>query len=194
MKEKEHVQLTLEDRKYLLWKRYVHTKSSYDHSAFLRAEYENNIVKKMKDKPKIFWRYVNSKLKTRERIPTFKNMNGTFSVSPLEEVEALNQYLLMKLNDIPISPDVSSEHLNTIGFTKEMILEKLQALSPSKSKGPDGWHPYFLRELSEELSKHMSMLFQKSLKERVVPTDWLRTCITVIHKTEQRKFLVTIDP
>ena len=115
----------------------------------LRAEYENNIVKKIKGKPKIFWRYVNSKLKTRERIPTFKNMDGTFSVSPLDKAEALIQYLSSifvdeNLNVIPILPDMSSgEHLNSIVFTKEMILEKLQALNPSKSQGPHGWHlPY----------------------------------------------------
>ena len=70
--------LRLKNRKHILWKRYIHTKSSYDHSAFvrcknmlrnltknLRANYENNIVKKIMEKPKNFWRYVNSKLKTR---------------------------------------------------------------------------------------------------------------------------------
>ena len=182
-------------------KKYIHTKSSYDHSAFLRcksrlsnltkklrAEYENNIVR----------RYVNSKLKTRERIPTFKNMDGTFSVSPLEKAEALNQYFGSifvdeNLNGIPIST-VSSKHLNSIRFTKEMILEKLQVLNPSKSKGPDGWHPYFLRELSEELSESLSMLFQQYLKERVVPTDWLRVCITAIHKNGAKGILSNYRP
>ena len=90
--------LRLKNKKHLLWKRYINTKSSYDHSAFvtcknrlrnltrhLRAEYENNIVKKIKSKPKIFWKYVNSKLKTREKIPTLNNMDGTFSVSSLEK-------------------------------------------------------------------------------------------------------------
>ena len=116
--------LCQQNRKHL-----IHTKSAYDHSAFLRcknslrnltknfrAEYESDIVKKIKGKPKIFWRYVNSKLKTRERIPTLKNMDGTFSVSPREKAEALNQYFCSifldeNLNDIPISPDVpSGEH------------------------------------------------------------------------------------
>ena len=125
--------LCLQNRKHLLWKRYTNTKSAYDHSAFLRcknsrrinltknlrAEYENNIVKKIKGKQKIFWRYVNSKLKT-----TLQNLDDTFSVSPLEKAEALNQYFSSifvdeNLNDIPISPDVSSgEHLNSIVFTK----------------------------------------------------------------------------
>ena len=58
----------------------------------LSAEYENNIVKKIKEKPKIFRRFVNSKLKTREIIPTLKNLDGTFSVTPREKAETLNQY------------------------------------------------------------------------------------------------------
>ena len=51
-------------------------------------------------------------------------MDGTFSVSPLEKAEALNQYFSSifvdeNLNDIPISPDVSSgEHLNSIVLQK----------------------------------------------------------------------------
>ena len=140
--------LRLKNRKHILWKRYTHTKSSYDHSAFvrcknmlrnltknLRAKYENNIVKKIKEKPKIFWRYVNSKLKTRERIPTLKNLDGTFSVTPREKAETLNQYFgSIFVNETPILPDMfTGEHLNSIVFTEEMILEKLQALNPSKS-------------------------------------------------------------
>ena len=75
--------LHIKNWKHLLWKRYIQTKLAYDHSAFLRcknslrnltknlrAEYEKNIVKKIKGKPEIFLRYVNLKLKTRERIPT----------------------------------------------------------------------------------------------------------------------------
>ena len=72
-----------------------------------------------------------------------------------------------------------------------MILEKLQALNPRKSQGPDGWHPYFLRELSEELSRPVSILFQK---ERVIPADWLRACITAIHKKGARDILSTYRP
>ena len=75
-----------------------------------------------------------------------------------------------------------------------MILEKLQALNPSKSQGPDGWHPYFLKELSEELSILLSILFQKSLKERVVPADWLRACITAIHKKGAKDILSNYRP
>ena len=75
-----------------------------------------------------------------------------------------------------------------------MILEKLQALNPSKSKGPDGWHPYFLRELSEEISKPLTILFQKSLNERVVQTDWFRACINVIHKKGAKDILSNYRP
>ena len=65
-----------------------------------------------------------------------------------------------------------------------MILEKLQALNPGKSQGPGGWHLYFLRELSEELSIPLSILFQKSLKESVVPADRLRVLCIILKYTK----------
>ena len=197
--------IRLKNKKHLLWKRYINTKSSYDHSAFvtcknrlrnltrhLRAEYENNIVRKIKSKPKIFWKYVNSKLKTREKIPTLNNMDGTFSVSSLEKAETLNKYFGSmfvdeNFNNIPDPTSLSPiEHLSSIIFTKDMIQDKLQELNPNKSQEPDGWHPYFLRELSEELSKPLFILFQKSLKESVVPMDWLSACITAIYKKGEK--------
>ena len=205
-KKKKNLYMTtkairLKNKKTHLWRRYTRTKTVYDHTAFiqcknklrnltrnLRVKYENNIVAEIKGKPKIFWRYVKSKLKTRERIPTLKSMDGTFSVLPRDKAETLNHYFSSvfveeNLANIPDIPDVfTGDTLNTIVITEEMILEKLQQLNPNKSPGPDGWHPYFLRELAKELSKPLSILLQKSLKERAVAIDWLRACITAIHK------------
>ena len=75
-----------------------------------------------------------------------------------------------------------------------MILEKFQALNPSKSQGPDGWHPYFFRKLPEELSRPLSILYQKSLKEGVVTADWSRPCITAIYKKGAKYILSNYRP
>ena len=93
------------------------------------------------------------------------------------------------LNNIPDPTSLSPiEHLSSIIFTKDMKRDKLQELNPNKSQGPDGWHPYFLRELSEELSKPLFILFQKSSKESVVPMDWLSACITAIYKKRRKRY------
>ena len=38
--------------------------------------------------------------------------------------------------------------LKDIDFTEHDIMEKLQVLKPDKCLGPDGFHPYVLRECS----------------------------------------------
>ena len=205
--------MRLKNKKNHLWRRYIHTKTPYDLSVYtrcknrirnltksLRRQYEGSIVKQIKGKPKIFWKYVKSKLKTRERIPTLKNTDGTLSVSPYEKAEALNHYFSSvfieeNLTDIPDIPDIFiSDPLDSFVFTEEIILKKLQQLNPSKSPGLDGWHPYLLRELAKELSKPLSILFQKSLIERVVPIDWLKACITAIHKKGAKDTLNNYRP
>ena len=205
--------LRLKNKKNHLWKRHVRTKSSYDHLAFikcknklrnltrdLRASYETSVANQIKNKPKVFWRYVNSKLKTREKIPILKTVDGSLSVSPREKAETLNSYFSSVFvdEDLTSVPNIleifTQDTLESIDFSEEKLLEKLQQLNPNKSPGPDGWHPYFLRELANELCKPLSILFRKSLRERVVPNEWLRALITAIHKKGAKDVLNNYRP
>ena len=67
--------------------------------------------------------------------------------------------------------------LTSIVITREMVSEKLNSLNPGKSTGLDGWHPYFLRSLADILCDPLLILFTKSLKEGIVPSEWLDACI-----------------
>ena len=42
-----------------------------------------------------------------------------------------------------------------------MVLENLQDLNPGKTPGPDGWHPYFLKNIAYITSLPLSGVFQK---------------------------------
>ena len=72
--------------------------------------------------------------------------------------------------------------MTSIIITREMVMEKLNSLNPGKSTGPDGWHPYFLYSLADILCIPLKNLFNKSLREGIVPSQWLEACITAIHK------------
>ena len=61
-------------------------------------------------------------------------------------------------------------------------MKKLNSLDPGKSMGLDGCHPYFLYSLRDVRCVPLRILYNKSLKEGVVATQWLEACITGIHK------------
>ena len=87
-----------------------------------------------------------------------------------------------KTENIPEAPSYNvGELLTTINITPEMVLGKLKGLNPNKTPGHDQWHPYFLREIAEDICLPLSILLNKSLKE-VAHTSWLKAVITAIYK------------
>ena len=63
-----------------------------------------------------------------------------------------------------------------------MVQKKLEQLNPGKTPGPDGWHPMLLKGIADVVSLPLSILFQKSLNEGIASPQWLKACITAIHK------------
>ena len=72
--------------------------------------------------------------------------------------------------------------LNHFIITPEIVFKKLQDLNPGKTPGPDGWHPVLLKNIADLIVQPLTILFQKSLDEGVLPGDWLKACVTSIYK------------
>ena len=68
-----------------------------------------------------------------------------------------------------------------IQITKEDVYNKLLKLNISKYPGPDNSHPQMLKELAEELCTPLSIIFNKTLSEEVLPEDWKCADITANH-------------
>ena len=205
--------LRLKNKKQRLWKRYVRTNDHYDCVKFvkskdelrkltrrLRVNFERNIAKNIKNKPKSFWKYVNSKLKSRVKRPALKKPDGTTATTTRSKAEALNSYFrsVFVNEDLSDMPEVTSifteDSLNSINITEDMVLYRLRHLNTGKSPGPDGWHPFFLRELAEELSLSLSIIFNKSIKGSTVSVEWIEACITAIHKKGAKNVLNNYRP
>ena len=87
---------------------------------------------------------------------------------------------LLHKNEENLSKVVSrftEDSLNSINITKDMVLYHIKHLMPGKSPGPDGWHPFFLRELAEEL--------RLPLSKSVVSVQRIEACITAIYKKNE---------
>ena len=66
-------------------------------------------------------------------------------------------------------------------------MEKSRKLNPGKTPGADGWHPIVLKNVADIVSMYLSILFQTSLSEGIVPSHWLQACIIATHKKGAKK-------
>ena len=204
-KEKKNIYMTreanrLKRKKCYLWRKYLSTKSTFDNTKYkrcknklraltrsLRKNFEMSISINSKSKPKLFWNYAKSRLKTRQNISSLRKEDGTTATTAADKAETLNKFFasvftLENLQTMPEAPMYNVETvLRTIDITTEIVKEKLDGLNPNKSPGHDKWHPYFLRELSEVLSEPLAILFDKSLKEGA-HESWRKAIVTAIFK------------
>ena len=192
--------IRLKNAKARLWKRYLSTRTKFDRENYIRCknklraltrklqkDLEHNIALTAKEKPKLFWKYAKSKLKTKQRIPTLTKADGSKATSSIEKSNTLNDYFtsVFTIEDLQNIPTLSiyhiEENLPSIEISPDLVRNKLKALNPNKSPGHDNWHPYFLRELANEICVPLSILFKKSLKEGA-HESWRKAIITTIYK------------
>ena len=188
------------NKKNRLWRKYKSTKYIFDRNNYkrcknkfrsltrrLRKDFERYLSNNSKQKPKMFWNYAKSRLKTRENLSSLKKLDGTTATTSSDKAETLNSFFasvftLEDLDTIPSAPIYNFEDLLlTIDITSELVKEKLDKLNPNKSPGHDGWHPHFLRELSEVICVPLAILFKKSLKEGD-HVSWKKAVVAAIYK------------
>ena len=119
-----------------------------------------------------------------------KKADGTEAVTAYDKAETQNIYFSSsftdeRLDDVPSNSEITylCEYLGTFLITPDMVIEKLKELKPDKSPGPDGWHSMFLKSVADLIAYPLSVLYQKSLNESLVPSQWLQAMVTAIHKT-----------
>ena len=107
-------------------------------------------------------------------------------ISPGQDTaDALNGYFTSMFTtedaELPVMKDVfvgaDEEKISDIIITEEEVLKRLQKLDPVKAPGPDGISPSILKELSNELCKLLTKVFQLSTSESSVPEDWWPTSV-----------------
>ena len=119
---------------------------------------------------------------------SYRNKDNTEATTPEEKAETLNTSFSGNFTDelsqhIPNdSEDFVGEFLDSFVIHPDDVMEKNRKLHPGKTPGPDGWHPIILKNVADIVSKPLSVLFQMSLSESIVPSHWLQAYITAIHK------------
>ena len=80
----------------------------------MKSDYEENPVSNIKTNPKVFWKYVNSKMKTGLPVDTLRTSDNGEAVSNLDKANVLNEYFSSvftqeDLRNMPSLPDVFND-------------------------------------------------------------------------------------
>ena len=192
-------------KKYNLYKRFLNTKSGQDYQRYIEARneckrvvkrakknHEKKVAENSKSNPKMFWRYVQDKMKSNVGISVLHGPDGELKSTDKDKADALNEYFssVFTREDISSLPEVEKDlkfkdySLTDILITKEAVEIKLRKLDASKAKGPDQIPPKILKELSSVIAEPLTSLFNQSIQEGIVPNDWRNAEVVAIYKNK----------
>jgi hypothetical protein len=200
-------------KKNIAWRRYMETRSDDRRRGYTRLRnkvtkmtrqakrrHEEHIASQVKDNPKSFWRYANSRLKTRVGVsdlcdPSKPRQGGkpTMATTDPEKAEVLAEFFSSVFVQEPEGEVPQPDGVDiTIPFhteliTDEMVEKKLSQLDPSKAQGPDAVHPRVLKELRGTLARPIRIIYESTLRTGRLPTLWKRANISAIFKKGSRR-------
>ena len=149
-------------------------------------KFECDIVKKCKDEPRLFYRYVNGKLKHREGVNKLKKEGRTYeSDTEMSEImnESFQSVFTKEINYIAPRGIVKKEGIQEIQVTRQEIRKLLEKLDGRKAMGPDGVNGRLLKECGEQMEEPLWDIINSSLREGKVPKEWKRANIVPIYKS-----------
>ena len=103
--------------------------------------------------------------------------DGTLTKNDLEKAEVLNDFFSSvftteNLSNIPVFNSKSDVLIDKINVSVKDMEDALRTLNVNKSSGPDGLHPRVLKELATVLSYPLKLLFDKTIAQGKLPSQW----------------------
>ena len=195
--------------KQTMWRVYRRTRKDEDYANYKEAlnlatteirkskrTFEKKLAGNIKNYSKSFYAYVRSKQKVRDKVGPLENNRGNIISDGFQMAEVLNEYFssVFTTEDISSLPvpftkfeGNTSEHLGQLFVTPEIIAKKIKKMKDNKSPGVDGIPPKLLKEIVEQISTPLAKLFNLSLKEGIVPSEWKEANITLLFKGSRNK-------
>ena len=154
-----------------------------------KMDEEDKIASIAKENPKAFFGQVSSRKPIKSSIGPLKNIEGNIISSDEGMAELLNGYFasvytkenISEIPDVPIAYR-GNNPLRKIDITEEKVKRKIKKLNPSKSQGPDSFHPRVIKEIETEITPHLCKIYKASLEQRKAVADWKIQNIAPIHK------------
>ena len=206
--------IKLKKKKRALWQLYKHSQDAISYAQFTMCrnklckmtrrqckDFEQSLASSVKKTPKAFWRYANSRMKTRSAIRNLKDADGSVATSDADKASILNRFFsstFVSGNTSTISdlPDDSRDlpALETVDFPTHLVEQKLASLRPSSSPGPDGLHPVLLAATAVSLAHHWANIFSESMESGQLPKEWNVANVTPIFKKGDKQMAGNYRP
>ena len=191
-----------------MWRVYRRTRKDEDYANYKEAlnlatteirkskrTFEHKLAGNIKNDSKNFYAYVRSKQKVQDKVVPLENNSGNIISDGFQMAEVLNEYFssVFTTEDISSLPvpfikfeGNKSEHLGQLFVTPEMIAKKIKKMKDNKSPGVDRIPPKLLKEIVEQISTPLAKLFNLSLEEGIVPSEWKEANIMPLFKKGSR--------
>ena len=160
-------------------------------------KFERDIVEKCKEEPKLFYRYVNGKMKNRDSITKLRE-NDIIYEDPKEMSEILNRNFQMVFTRESEFQQLQEERRGTemmeIEVNQEEIMKLMNDLEERKANGPDKVSGHILKECRHQLIKPVHDIIKCSLETGKVPKEWKRADIVPIYKNGNREHPLNYRP
>lgn len=165
-------------------------------------DYLRKTEESITDNPKLFWSFIKANKKGSNALPSSLSYNGITSDSGEGICNLFATYFQSTfLSAAPTNRNcrrgVESSGCHSIcdvEVTADVVLKLLQSIDLSKGAGPDHISPLFISRCAVELTKPLTILFKRSLKEGIIPKIWKSAFVTPVHKSGSRNEVTNYRP
>ena len=165
-------------------------KQRRDFSVRSQAAYENGLVGRLTDNPKLLHSYIRSKKVGRLTVGPIKLSSGHLSDDAGVMAEALaDAFSAVYTRDLPQHPaphQVFCGSIETAFLSVDIVMKALQDLDGNSAMGPDGLHPMLLKSCAAHLAYPLYIVFRRSLMEGTLPDAWMISHVVPIFKKGSR--------
>eukprot|EP00745_Piridium_sociabile_P038619 TRINITY_DN7074_c0_g1_i3.p1 TRINITY_DN7074_c0_g1~~TRINITY_DN7074_c0_g1_i3.p1 ORF type:complete len:816 (+),score=128.54 TRINITY_DN7074_c0_g1_i3:312-2759(+) len=165
------------------------------------AEYVKEIISPdATSNPKRFWRYINSKRCENAGVAPLKNQSGITHSDSKSKADILNDQFSSVFNSNEDKTNIKDKGPSThpamhrITVSENGVLKQLSSLGIHKASGPDEIPTRLLKELALELSPVLTVFFQASLDQGIIPSDWKKAEVVPIFKKGDRNKAANYRP
>ena len=151
-----------------------------------KCDYENSLFNGQHIDPKHLYNYIKRQNSVPTSIPSIKTDDGNLAVSDLEKANIFaNYFASVFVKDNNILPDFETEcnaSLDTFTCNVVDIIKVIKRLSNNSAPGPDGYTPFFLKNILAHIVNPLCKVYNDSLQEGKIPSDWKIAHIVPIYK------------